>query len=64
MNICMAGEGRAGLLIAPEWNEFRNLDFERLRGLLKNHVLVNQKSIYEPVRAGEKGFEYVGVERS
>jgi UDPglucose 6-dehydrogenase len=59
-----AAENSHGLVIATEWNQFRNLDFEKLRGLLKNPILIDLKNIYEPSRIREKGWTYVGVGRN
>ncbi len=51
------------LVIATEWNQFRNLDFERLKGLLRAARLVDLKNIYDPRRLRELGFEYSSVGR-
>ncbi|VAV84732.1 UDP-glucose 6-dehydrogenase [hydrothermal vent metagenome] len=51
------------LVIATEWNQFRNLDFERLKGLLKAARLVDLKNIYDPQRLRALGFEYSSVGR-
>jgi UDPglucose 6-dehydrogenase len=57
-------EGSDGLVIATEWNQFRNLDFDRLKGLLKAPVLIDLKNIYDPGRIRSKGFRYIGVGRT
>jgi UDPglucose 6-dehydrogenase len=58
-----AAKGSDALVIATEWNEFRNLDFDRLKGLLRGLVLFDLKNIYDPQRIHERGFVYVGVGR-
>ncbi len=55
--------GAHALIIATEWNEFRNLDFDRLKGLLADPVVLDLRNIYDPRRIREKGFRYVGVGR-
>jgi len=51
------------LVVVTEWNEFRNLDFARLKKLLARPVVIDSRNIYEPERMAELGFEYVGVGR-
>jgi UDPglucose 6-dehydrogenase len=51
------------LVIATEWNQFRNLDFERLKKALKTARLVDLKNIYNPQKMRDLGFEYVSVGR-
>jgi UDPglucose 6-dehydrogenase len=58
-----AAKDSDALVIATEWNEFRNLDFERLKGLLRNSVLLDLKNVYDPERIRQIGFVYVGVGR-
>lgn len=56
-----AAEKADCLVIATEWNQFRNLDFDRLKGLLKAARLVDLKNIYDPRRLRGLGFEYSSV---
>jgi len=58
-----AATGAEALVLATEWNQFRGLDFERLKGLLKQPVLVDLRNIYEPAILRDKGFRYTGVGR-
>jgi UDPglucose 6-dehydrogenase len=58
-----AARGSEALIIATEWNQFRNLDFGRLKKELKRPLLIDLKNIYEPSKVREKGFEYIGVGR-
>ena len=58
-----AAEGADLLVLATEWNQFRSLDFERLKGLLAKPVVVDLRNIYEPETMRSFGFEYVGVGR-
>jgi len=52
------------LVIVTEWNEFRRLDLERIRGLLRNPVLIDMRNIYSPAEAATAGLRYVGVGRA
>ena len=51
------------LVIITEWNQFRALDMERVKGLLKTPKIADLRNIYEPDDMRELGFEYVGVGR-
>jgi UDPglucose 6-dehydrogenase len=57
-------EGCHGLIIATEWNQFRNLDIDRIKASLREPVLFDLKNIYDPAKIRAKGFVYVGVGRS
>lgn len=58
-----AASGADVLVIVTEWNQFRALDMERLKGLLKAPRIADLRNIYEPAEMREMGFEYVGVGR-
>lgn len=51
------------LVLATEWNEFRNLDLERLRGLMRAPVIVDMRNVYDPQRMKAARFEYTSVGR-
>ena len=51
------------LVIVTEWNQFRSLDLERVKSLLKSPKIADLRNIYEPEDMRELGFEYVGVGR-
>jgi UDPglucose 6-dehydrogenase len=46
------------LVIVTEWNQFRRLDLQRIKGLLKQPVLVDLRNIYAPFEVKSAGFEY------
>ena len=56
-------EGADALVIATEWNEFRSLKLERVRGLLKQPVIIDLRNVYDPLRMKSEGFTYVSVGR-
>jgi len=56
-------EGADALVIVTEWNQFRALDMEKVKGLLKTPKIADLRNIYEPGDMRELGFEYVGVGR-
>jgi UDPglucose 6-dehydrogenase len=58
-----AAEGMDALVVGTGWPEFRALDFERIKHLLKKPVIVDTKNLLDSVRLRAMGFEYVGVGR-
>jgi UDPglucose 6-dehydrogenase len=50
-------------VIITEWNEFRSLDFARLKAVMKAPRLVDLRNIYEPEEAVRHGFAYHSVGR-
>jgi len=51
------------LIVATEWNEFRNLDMRAVKILLKNPIIIDGRNIYDPKEMKEIGFKYVGIGR-
>jgi UDPglucose 6-dehydrogenase len=51
------------LVIVTEWNQFRGLDFNRLKSLMKALNVVDTRNIYEPKDVREAGFTYVSMGR-
>jgi UDPglucose 6-dehydrogenase len=49
--------------IVTEWAEFRALDLERLKQVLKLPILVDLRNIYTPDEVNQHGLQYVGVGR-
>jgi UDPglucose 6-dehydrogenase len=56
--------GADALLIVTEWDEFRQLDLDRIKGLMRRPVIVDGRNIFEPKAMRERGFVYRGVGRS
>ena len=59
-----AARGADGAVIATEWNQFRALELDRLRGLLRTPVLVDLRNLYAPERVAAAGLRYVSVGRA
>jgi UDPglucose 6-dehydrogenase len=51
------------LVIITEWNQFRALDMEKVKSLLKSPKIADLRNIYEPKDMRALGFEYIGVGR-
>jgi len=58
-----AATGADAIVLATEWNQFRGLDTERLKGIMVNPVLFDLRNVYEPAGMRARGFRYVGVGR-
>ena len=58
-----AAEGSDALVVGTGWPEFRALDFDRIKHLLKKPVIVDTKNLLDSTRLRALGFEYVGVGR-
>ena len=57
-------EGASALVIVTEWEQFRALDFVRLKTLMQRPVLVDLRNIYRPSEVARHGFAYEGVGRA
>jgi UDPglucose 6-dehydrogenase len=55
--------GADALIVATEWSDFREPDFERMKGLLKTPVVFDGRNIYRPDKLRKLGFEYESIGR-
>ncbi len=51
------------LVVLTEWNEFKELDFKRIKRLMRQPVLVDGRNLYDPAVMKRLGFRYVAVGR-
>ncbi len=58
-----AAKGADSLVVVTEWNEFRRLDFARMRRVMRRRVIVDLRNVYEPAAVRRLGFKYTGVGR-
>jgi len=56
-------DGADALVIVTEWNEFRSLNLERVKSLLKEPIIVDMRNIYDPRAMAEAGFKYSSIGR-
>jgi UDPglucose 6-dehydrogenase len=49
--------------ILTEWNEFRALDIQRIKRIMKAPVMVDLRNIYNPADMMAAGFRYSSVGR-
>ena len=58
-----AAIGCDALVIATEWNQFRSLDWERMKTALKSPTVIDLRNVYEPDHMKAFGINYTGVGR-
>ncbi len=58
-----AVEGADALVIITEWDQFRALDLDRIKLLMRRPVLIDLRNIYKPDDMKARGFEYASVGR-
>jgi UDPglucose 6-dehydrogenase len=56
-------EGCDALIVCTEWNEFKNLDLDRVRDSMRQPVVIDGRNIYDPAMMAQMGFRYRGVGR-
>jgi UDPglucose 6-dehydrogenase len=56
-------EGADALVIVTEWQEFRTPDFEVMRRLLRQPVIVDGRNLYDPQSMVDHGFSYHAIGR-
>ncbi len=52
------------VILMTEWNQYRALDFDRLKEIMKKPVFIDLRNVYDPASLKERGFTYIGVGRS
>jgi len=56
-------EGADALVLATEWNEFKQLDFERIYNLMRNPLIMDGRNLWDPDKLRAIGFTYFGIGR-
>lgn len=56
-------KGSDALVLATEWNQFRRLDLQRIKTLLKMPIFIDLRNVYDPDQMKRLGFNYCGVGR-
>lgn len=56
-------EGSSALVIVTEWQEFQEMDLERVRDLMVEPIMVDGRNIYEPQKMKRLGFIYKSIGR-
>lgn len=56
-------EGSDAVLLATEWNEFKQIDFARLKTLLRTPVILDGRNLWDADLLKSMGFTYLGIGR-
>ncbi len=62
-NPYQVAENADALILATEWNEFKQLDFSRLKVLMKHPIILDGRNLWDPETVRSYGFTYIGVGR-
>ncbi len=62
-NVYAVLEGADAIVVVTEWPEFKELDFEKAKKLVKTKIIFDGRNIYDPNKVKESGFKYFGVGR-
>jgi len=57
-------DGVDALTLLTEWNEFRALDLDRVRGLMQAPLIVDLRNVYDPATMAAAGFYYFSIGRA
>lgn len=52
-----------GVMVITEWNEFKQIDLDKLKTIMKSPVVYDGRNIYDPQTMREKGFTYRAIGR-
>ncbi len=56
-------ENKDGLVVVTEWNEFKQINLEKVKKLLKKPIIFDGRNIYQPEQMKKLGFKYYSVGR-
>lgn len=56
-------EGKDALVIVTEWAQFKEIDMSKVKGLLKNPIIIDGRNIYDKEELNQAGFTYVSIGR-
>lgn len=51
------------LLVLTEWNEFKELDFRKIKSLMKKPIIIDGRNTYDPEQMRKEGFSYISIGR-
>lgn len=59
-----AARGSDALVVVTEWNQFRRLDMDRLKQLMREPNIIDLRNLYEPEAMRSAGFKYLAMGRN
>jgi len=58
-----AVKGAEALLICTDWDEFKNLDLDRVKSQMATPIIFDGRNIFDPADVDRRGFRYFGIGR-
>jgi UDPglucose 6-dehydrogenase len=58
-----AAKDSDALLIVTEWDEFRTMELNRIKKLLKNPLIIDGRNIFDPAKMKKLNFRYISIGR-
>jgi UDPglucose 6-dehydrogenase len=62
-NAFEAAQGAHAVVVVTEWNEFKQINLERLKNTMAGNLVFDGRNLYDPAKMRRLGFEYVCVGR-
>ncbi|MBI5700645.1 UDP-glucose/GDP-mannose dehydrogenase family protein [Candidatus Saganbacteria bacterium] len=62
-NVYDALKNADAIVVVTEWAEFKEIDLDRAKKLVKTRIIFDGRNIYEPKKVTEAGFKYIGIGR-
>ncbi len=62
-NVYEVASGADALVLMTEWNQYRALDLDRIKSLMRTPLFIDLRNVYPPARMRAAGFTFVGVGR-
>ena len=62
-NLYEAAENTDAMVIVTEWNQFRSIQWDRIKQLMSQPIVIDLRNIYDPQYMRERGFQYTCVGR-
>lgn len=56
-----AADGADAIVIVTEWEEFRRMDWDRLRSVVERPLIVDGRNMFTHAEVASRGFQYVGI---
>ena len=51
------------LIVATEWNEFKNLDYVKIKNLMAHKIIIDGRNLFDKEKLENLGFKYIGIGR-
>ena len=63
-DVYSAAEGADCVIVMTEWNEFKEVDWDRIKKEMTQPFILDGRNMYDPKKLTELGFTYVGIGRA